>query len=387
MTMTAAILCDFPLRLIDAATSAADPEAARREGIYPVWLVTLAEAFATSFPGKAHWISATKLLRRYRRIEWKNQTFHLIPRSKMKAGLLSAYAMDRFRVGRLLRELKPDVVHAWGTEDLYALAAADFRGPSLVSIQGYLAAYAARGPITRFERMQRFWEHLALRQLGVVTAESPWAAEQLRRRYPEKRIEIIDYGVERPFFSLKRNPASQPVFLYAGRLQPIKGSDTLIEAFSDPRLAGMELRLAGFGHTLDLYRRRLTPNIKPLGPLARDALRREFENAWCLVHPSLADTGPTVVKEARVAGLPVIVSEDCGSKQYVEQGKSGFVVSPGDKEALIDAVLNMASSREKASSMGMFGRDECRDRLRPERTAENFLQLYRSLLSGGSPCY
>lgn len=377
--MTIAILCDFPIRFIEPATD--DPEADRRKGIYPVWLSTLAEAFAVSFPGEVHWITATKLLKKYRRITWKGQTFHFMPRAKMRVGLLSGYALDRFRIGKLLRTLRPDIVHAWGTEDLYSLVAADFKGCSLVSIQGYLAAYAQRGPITRFENIQRFWEAVALNKLDTLTAESPWAAEQLRERYPVKRIEIIDYGVEPEFFSLKRQPAPEPVFLYAGRLQPIKGSETLIEAFADPRLAGVNLRLAGFGHTLEHYRSRLTPNITPLGPLSRKAVRSELENAWSLVHPSLADTGPTVVKEARVAGLPVILTENCGSKQYVENGQSGYIIPPNDKEALVNTVLKIASSRDHALSMGDYGRETCRERLRPEQTASRFLQLYRCLLS------
>lgn len=378
--MIAAILCDFPIRSIDPLAN--DPEASRRQGIYPIWLETLAETFATSFPGKVHWITATKLVQKYRSIEWKGQTFHFLPRSKMRVGLLCGYIPDRFRIGKLLRTIGPDVVHAWGTEDLYALAASDFGATALVSIQGYLTAYAKRGPVTHFESIQRIWEAAALRKLSVITVESPWAAEQLRNRYPNKRIETIDYGVERDFFSLKRHPAPKPVFLYAGRLQPIKGSDTLLKAFSDPRLAGAELRLAGFGHTLNHYRTHLTPNIKPLGPLTRDALRREFQNAWCLVHPSLADTGPTVVKEARVAGLPVILTENCGSKQYIENGLSGFIIPPGDKEALVNAVINMAlSPRERILGMGLHGQDACRELLRPERTASRFLQLYRCLLS------
>lgn len=71
-----------------------------------------------------------------------------------------------------------------------------------------------------------------------------------------------------------------------------------------------------------------------------------MSQAWCLVHLSKADTGPTVVKEARVMGLPVILTDACGSKQYVEHNKSGFIVSPCDIESIVKSVLYIIESKE-----------------------------------------
>jgi len=51
-------------------------------------------------------------------------------------------------------------------------------------------------------------------------------------------------------------------------------------------------------------------------------------SVWCLVHASLIGTGSTVVKEARVAGLPVILTTECGSKRYIEESTSVFIISP-----------------------------------------------------------
>lgn len=375
-----AILADYPAWTVL-------PELPRRKGTFPVWLTALHQALAEQREFEIHWITASKNVDAATTIEANGQYFHLFPRARKTIGLFTGYLWDRAIIRKRLSQIRPSLIHAWGTEDVYALAGLDYPAQRLLSIQGLLNAYAERGPISPFERRQRLWERHALKRYKHMTAESPWSRERVLETAPGARVELVEYGVEQPFFRLERKPSATPVFLYGGLLSLLKGTDTLLQAFSSSALAHVELRLAGNGNAADLLEGELPPNIRPLGPLDRAAMTAQMEEAWCLVHPSRADTGPTIAKEARVAGLPVILTEDCGSKQHVDPGLSGFVIPPGDVDALIQAVLNIASSRDQALDMGEHGRAACRECLRPERTASRFLQLYRCLLSSPSPCY
>lgn len=109
-----------------------------------------------------------------------------------------------------------------------------------------------------------------------------------------------------------------------------------------------------------------------------------LSEAWCLVHMSLADTGPTIVKEARVAGLPVIVSNECGSCQHVVDGKSGFILHPHDVDGLVRAVLAVTKDAQTAQAMGEFGCAECRQALSGETMVGKLLAIYREILHGAS---
>lgn len=363
------------------------PNLPRHRGTFPVWLTALHEALARQSEFEIHWIIASKAVSTEQNVEQNGQYFHLIPRARKTLGLYTGYWWDRRSMRRCLEQIRPHLIHAWGTEDVYALAGLSYPAERLLSIQGLLNAYAERGPVSPFESKQRFWERYALKRYGRMTAESPWSRERALEIAPRARIDLVEYGVEQFFFNVRRTPAETPVFFYGGMLSKLKGTDVLLEAFSSPALAKVELRVAGGGDPASFYHKTLTPNITLLGPLERSAMAAQMAEAWCLIHPSLADTGPTVAKEARVAGLPVILTENCGSKQHIRQGESGWIIPAGDREALIRAVLDVARSRDRAIAMGEHGQQAARESLDPETTTAQFLDLYRSLAVEAPPCY
>ena len=163
----------------------------------------------------------------------------------------------------------------------------------------------------------------------------------------------------------------------AGTNSPVKNVTLAIQAFSRPELRHVKLYLAGVKPgTYD----NLPDNIIPLGFVERDEVANLLSTTWCLVHPSLADSSPNIVKEARVIGVPAIVTTECGGKQYIDQGKSGFVIKPNNLEELITAVLHITSSREKSLKMGSHQHEYCRHLLSEQTMIEGLKRLYNRVL-------
>lgn len=108
---------------------------------------------------------------------------------------------------------------------------------------------------------------------------------------------------------------------------------------------------------------------------------RLMEEAWCLVHSSKADTDPTSVKEARVVGLPVVLTTECGGQQHVCHGESGFILAPDDVGGFVRAVRTLTASRDLALSMGRHGWQECRRALHRATMLHRLCELYRSILA------
>lgn len=351
----------------------------QHQGTFPVWLTALHEAFKQNRQFDIHWITASKHVQKIKTIAQDNQHFHIIPRARKTIGLYTGYIWDRIQIARALRTINPQLVHAWGTEDVYALAGKDFKGKKLLSIQGLLNAYNERGPITPFEKKQCLWERIALRAYQHITTESPWARERTQETVNKADFLQIEYGVEESFFQIERSLSEQPTCLYGGMLNKLKGTDILIEAFMTPELSHIQLRLAGNGPIMEQYRSHITGNIHFLGALNRQSMAHELSQAWCLIHPSHADTGPTIAKEARVVGLPVILTENCGSKQHIRSGESGYIIPPGNKQAIIDAVLKTVTTAKHSRTMGASHQAKDRTILRPELTATRFMELYGKL--------
>ena len=356
----------------------ADPSFPQPVGHYAVWLSALFHAFEGLDEYEIHWITLNKAVSSSRLIEAKGQFVHVLPQGSRTIGQFTGYARERWAVARAVRQVSPDLVHAWGTEDCYALCGSDFRGKRILSLQGSLTGYVERGQMPPFFVRQSRFEKKALRHYQDISAESPWAEDRIRELAPQAAIHHLEYAVEQRFFDRVRELSDTPSVLYAGSDTPIKNIETLIQAFRDERLAHVTLNLAGASEE---NHSNLPHNVHCLGRISRDEVVRQMQKAWGLVHPSLADTGPTVVKEARVMGLPVALSTECGSKQHVEEGKSGFILPPRDAEGFIRAVLAMTRDRQTSLSMGAWGQDDCRRALSAETMYRSLCSLYEDILS------
>ncbi len=365
-----AILGDFPIGNVCEAYAA-------RSSFYPTWLLALHKAFVTCDDFEIHWIVIDKNYSKPAQVTVENQTFHILPGTGLTVGLYTAYFYNRWQISRCLKKINPDIFHAWGTERFYGLAAKDFKGKSILSVQGLLTLCCQRAKMSSFEQKNRFYEKGVLRSVDFITTESPWARERVSELAPKANITLCDYAVEPAFFTLNRQLTDEPTCLISSSMAPIKNIPLAIAAFSDPALSHIKLYLAGVDK--DCFPG-LPANIIPLGKLSREDLAAHLSKTWCLIHPSLADTGPTAVKEARVAGVPVVLTTECGAKQYVEHGKSGYIISPNDKQALIDSVLSVTASAETSMAMGAFDVERCRKALSRDNMFATFAALYHNVL-------
>ena len=96
--------------------------------------------------------------------------------------------------------------------------------------------------------------------------------------------------------------------------------------------------------------------------------------------PTRADVSPNAVKEALVAGVPVVASDVGGIPDYVRPGENGILFPPDNLEEFVRAI-------REAVRHPLFGRGQvepaslarCRDYLSPARMGENFLAAYSRL--------
>lgn len=366
-----AILGDFPIGKVCARY-------AERKCFYAGWLSNLSDLLQEVDEFDIHWIIVDKMIERKEVLQHGNQTFHLYPGSGLTVGLYTAYIYNRLQVAKCVREIKPDVLHAWGTERFYGLAAKDFKGVSILSVQGILEACNQRAEISPFERKQRWYESRVLRGVDFVTTESEWAKDRVLELAPDADVTLWEYAPEKRFFSLTRTLTEAPACLFAGTHTPVKDVPTAVKAFSCPELSHITLYLAGISPGTI---KALPSNVVPLGKLSRQEMEEYLSKVWCLVHPSLADSSPNIVKEARVVGVPAVVTTECGGKQYIENGKSGFIIAPRDARALADAVLRMTESKEIALRMGAYQQERCRCLLSHETMRDGVVKIYHKAIN------
>ena len=156
-------------------------------------------------------------------------------------------------------------------------------------------------------------------------------------------------------------------FLYFGRLSREKGILTLIKAFSRSKVS-QKLYIVGSGPEEERIRKLVAKlgqedRILLLGFKSGDELKEIVANSLCVCLPSeWYENGPYSIMEAQAMGRPVIVSQNGGLPELVEDGRTGYIAQAGDAADLRDKIRKMAVSSmdnayiaEKAS--GVFSAD------------------------------
>jgi len=147
-------------------------------------------------------------------------------------------------------------------------------------------------------------------------------------------------------------------YLFCGSLSPRKGSDKLLDAWSEfSRHTGarVTLILAGEGSERAALEQRVADaglaNVRFLGHVQRDRLPAIYQAADVFVLPTLEDCWALVVNEAMASGLPVINSKYAGSSDLIVDGETGWVVDPFDRNDLVAKLRLALEARDRRRAM------------------------------------
>ena len=294
---------------------------------YATWLEPLIPAFESKSDAlDIHWITMCKETTVPIIAEAFGQTFHILPRGRLSLAILTAYVNEIRTIRKTLGTIKPDLVHAWGSEDVCGFAGAfSSINKRIFTLQGCFTEYVRLLGGSALFRLQALYEKPTVRRYAQGTAESPAAADLLRSMNPSMKVDLVDYGVSPEFFKAEWIPSEQPELIFVGGICERKGITDLIRVAGCPEMAHITFKIAGDGPLRQQLEAIGSPNVRWLGRCDRAQVIRELSSAWALVMPTYADTGPTVVKEARVIGLPVITTAQAGASSYVAEAGCGMI--------------------------------------------------------------
>jgi len=174
--------------------------------------------------------------------------------------------------------------------------------------------------------------------------------------------------------------------LYVGALEPRKGLDSLIKAYSwylEETGNAPALVLAGplgwkAGPVLKLIKETLPANKVVLtGHLEDEALAALYRRAKLFVYPSIYEGFGLPVIEAMAAKVPVITS--CGSSLVEAGGKAAVYVTPGDHRELAEAMARVLSEQNLWKEMIEQGLRQAR-RFSWEKAARKTFQIFSTLV-------
>lgn len=268
------------------------------------------------------------------------------------------------RLAEVIREQNVDLIHARS------------RAP------GWSAYFAARRTKTPFVTtfhgtynignfLKRYYNSVMTKGARVISI-SQFIAEHVRRIYgvPASRLRIIHRGVDLYRFDPKKVSAERvvqlandwrltdgcPVIMLPGRLTRWKGQTIFIDAVARLQRRDIRCLIVGGDQGRQDYRRELETMVErhDLGEVVRIVDHcADMPAAYMLSDVVVsASTDPEafgrVVVEAQALGRPVVATDHGGARETVLVDKTGWLVEPGDAEALSAALAKVIAMDEKA---------------------------------------
>lgn len=327
----------------------------------------------------------------------------------------TAYPLFGWRAGRrvaaLARQGRLDVVHGLGAAVLgYAVARRrepDLHVPLVLNPQG-LEEFGATDPArARAKRLAYRPLQAAVRLCAraadavIATDSSLRAVVRSHLDVDERRLVTIPNAIDVDrVLTLSSQHAGREIrrragiadhewlLLSVGRIEENKGFDVLVRALGRLDAAAPPWRWVLIGH--GPWRQKLARAVAASGLASRIMMRgREDDStlqAWyaaaqAFVHPTLYEGSSLVTLEAMAHGLPVVASRAGGLPDKVRPGENGWLVPPGDADALAAALGELFAAGERLREYGLRSRQIVAGEFSWPAVARATLELYRRVIS------
>lgn len=178
------------------------------------------------------------------------------------------------------------------------------------------------------------------------------------------------------------------IILFFGRISWEKGIDDLIPAFAEVVKFRKDSHLLLVGPDNENYMHKINRwideySIKDFVSWTGIATGKEklmfLRDSKVFVLPSYSENFGLAVLEAMYMGLPVVITENVGVKDYVTKTGAGFVINK-DKKEITNAILHLLNNGNMCKYMGMKGREFVEKNLTWNSIAEQAIKVYEHIL-------
>jgi D-inositol-3-phosphate glycosyltransferase len=252
-------------------------------------------------------------------------------------------------------------------------------------------------------------EYEVLARADRIVAATPAESAQLEWLYKVdiQKVTIIPPGVDTShFYPISADEARQYIglardarmILFVGRIEPLKGISTLIQAVSCLRLKNLEepVHLAIIGGEPEAADGQISEEMARiqklcddltvgkmvvfLGKRGQDTLPYYYSAAEVVVMPSHYESFGMVALEAMACGTPVIASQVGGLAFLVQNGVTGYTIPADDHDILCDRLTTLLGEKSKRDRMGRDAAEYAKN-YDWEKITSQIVTVYKELIA------
>ncbi len=293
---------------------------------------------------------------------------------------------------RVLRRIRPDIVHGQGTERDCAMSAVLSGFPNVVTIHGNMRE------ITRlfaseyglFGRLATRLEDFAIRRTSGVFCNSEYTENLVRPR--ARRTWRVPNAIREEFFRPGSGVSGSkiPLLINVGAVTPRKRQLELLNMARELHQDGLVFQLwfVGSAETANRYAARFLDEVRALEPQgwagflgmkSTDELVRLFDRCSALVHFPSEEAFGLVVAEALARGIKLFGTKTGGIREIASGVPDAELFEMNDWLGLKRAIGAWVKAGAPKSGAGA---DLMRQRYHPDQIARRHLEIYREVVMG-----
>lgn len=228
-------------------------------------------------------------------------------------------------------------------------------------------------------------ERLVFKRASIIGVQSEYTKRQIHKYYsiPFSKMRTIPVPVNPNKFSPSNTKTTGQEIIFVGRVDdPRKNIEFLLESFDivNNKVSNAELKIIGGKPTPRIKKKAsaldCSENITFRGSV--DNIVDELQSARCFVIPSKQEGLCIAGLEAMSSGLP-IVSTDCGGpEQYIDDGRTGFIVSSDSQRQFADRIVDLLTDEQLANKMSVASRNKVLGSFTKEAIADEVCHLIKT---------
>ncbi|MCX6690645.1 MAG: glycosyltransferase, partial [Methanoregula sp.] len=283
---------------------------------------------------------------------WNNLYLSFIPR--------------HLAIKHLVKKIRPDLIHAHFIAK-YGFHLLDLRfSPSVVSAWGDDVLI-----LPQKSRLIRYYTKKVLVSVDLIYAVSQDIRNHIIQdiEIPADKIHYLPFGIDTDLFTPepeKITADNKTIEIFSNRgFFPVYDSETLVTGFAlayrkDQRL---RLTLKGEGPDEQKVRDLVTSlgisDVVSFGQKTQyNEVPQDYRNADIFVTTSRSDGTPVSILEAMASALPCIATNVGGIPEWIENQKTGLLISPDSPEQLAEKILLLAHNPQLGSALGNAAREK-----------------------------
>ena len=340
-------------------------------------------------------------------------SYHILP---CRGGRYNARSKSAAMHWKFLREdINPDIIHIWGTESQFSLAASrTFRDkPIVLFVQGLIGViqrhyYDGLPNLYKYLTLRDFYNRISYKKQTLsekeiiknstcAIVENSWGESQILAINPHIEVIRVQVPIRRQFYTNKwdvNNCNKYELFTNAGGY-PVKGHHIIFKALSIVKRLYPNIKLVipgpKIGHYTGIIRKtgyiiylktlirkyQLEDNIEYKGTLSGDEMVNRLCSCNAFIMPSVAENHSNSLIEALMLGVPCISSCVGETVNHIRNGENGFLYNSTDYTSLAGLIIKCLRDQTLIKNIGEEASQT--KLIRNESFGESMVKIYMSL--------